>query len=257
MKNIKFVIIAIIIILSIALIAFDESKKTQNATVPKGYKLIWSEEFDKDLSNWSIITEDAKNAPVHNGSVLLTAFYKSSGDYISRSLIESKFSFKYGIIEFRGRLSYVPGVDNELWLMPTSGEHSPEIDVLERPGRYAWCVNSIMYGDNVWDTNFDDVTGKTCKNTNDGNYHIYALKWEPDVIIWYIDGVERWRAKEQWVSNANVPMKIDMGLCADKDKGCYIGNFGDNVDNFDLLPTDFAIDYIRIYQKLPKFELPD
>ena len=249
MKNVNITVVAIII-LSIVLIAFDhnhENKKTQNSTVPVGYKLVWNDEFDTNMNNWIVTTNNWENAPIDNGSVLLTANYLSVQDYISRVQVESKYSFQYGYIEARGRLSYVYGVSNDLWLMPADGGSSPEMDILERPGKVDWCLHSLMYDNGVWDSNYAHG-GYECSITNDGQYHIFGMLWEPDKIVFYVDGVEKWRAQDTWVSHFNVPMHIDMALCSDINVGCKYQGMGDATNPNDL-PTNFAVDYVRVYQK--------
>lgn len=253
MKNIIIVGIVIIILIVGLIIVFDnnyENKKTQNNIVPIGYKLVWNDEFDTNMDKWKLISENWENAPVDNGSVLLTAYYRPIQNYISRSSVESKYSFQYGYIEFRGRLSYVYGVANDLWLMPADGELSPEMDILERPGKVDWCLHSLMYNNGIWDSNYPNSQKCT---TSDGQYHIFGMLWEPDKIVFYVDGVERWRAQQSWLSHFNVPMNIDMALCSDINVGCKYQGLGDATDPNDL-PTDFAIDYVRVYQKHSNIE---
>ena len=50
------------------------------------------------------------------------------------------------------------------------------------------------------------------------------------------------------MSHFDVPMQIDMALCADLNIGCRYQGMGDKT-NPDDLPTDFAVDYVRVYQK--------
>lgn len=232
----------------IVLILLDshyENKNVQNSTIPVGYKLVWNDEFGTNMDKWVIITEDWNNAPIDNGSVLLTAYYKAEQNYISRSHVESKYSLKYGYIEFRARPSYVFGVSSDLWLMPADGSISPEIDILERPGKIDWCLNSIMYGNNIWGSNYPKT--QQC-STSDGEYHIFSLLWEPDKIIWYVDGVQRWKAPPSFIHYFDVPMKIDMAMCSDINVGCRYQGMGDATDPKNL-PTDFTVDYVRVYQK--------
>lgn len=221
--------------------------KYVSISVPSGYRLVWNDEFGNGLSKWNIITESSKNAPVHDGNVYMTAYYKQRQDYISRSQIESKYSFKYGYIEFRGKLSYVYGVANDLWLMPADEKSSPEIDILERPGKADWCLHSVMYGNGIWDSNYARE-GYEC-STSDGGYHTFGLLWEPDNMSFFVDGVLRWQAQQSWLRNFNVPMKINMALCSDIDVGCKYQGMGD-ATNPKNLPTNFAVDYARVYQRV-------
>ncbi|WOO40098.1 glycoside hydrolase family 16 protein [Rubellicoccus peritrichatus] len=80
--------------------------------------------------------------------------------------------------------------------------------------------------------------------TNDG-WHTYGMLWEPDRLVWYIDGIK----KGEWHSDAiaNVPCYIlvtmPMGKLATKEVA------------LEQLPTSWDIDYIRVWQQADRVTL--
>jgi beta-glucanase (GH16 family) len=100
------------------------------------------------------------------------------------------FSFTYGYVEARARVPKGAGLWSALWMLPTSRESEPEIDIFE------------VIGDNP-DTAYmtlhyiKDGQDKQRKFNYRGSsfaegWHTFGLLWTPDVIIWFVDGAPRW-----------------------------------------------------------------
>jgi beta-glucanase (GH16 family) len=62
--------------------------------------------------------------------------------------------------------------------------------------------------------------------------------WQPDRLVWYIDGVERYRTSD------HVPAE-PMYLIANLAVG---GNWPGAPDNTTVFPADLEIDYIAVWQ---------
>ncbi len=71
------------------------------------------------------------------------------------------------------------------------------------------------------------------------SYHTYAVDWQPNEIVWYVDGVERFHVTE------NVP-SVPMYILANLAVG---GDWPGNPDATTPFPSYMDIDYIRVYQK--------
>ena len=72
-------------------------------------------------------------------------------------------------------------------------------------------------------------------------FHTFAVDWEPDHIIWYVDGVERRRI------TANIPTQ-PMYLVANLSVGAP-GSWAGPPSRYTVFPAQYKIDYIRVYQR--------
>jgi beta-glucanase (GH16 family) len=81
-------------------------------------------------------------------------------------------------------------------------------------------------------------------------FHIYAVDWEPGLIIWYIDGVERSRSTFRLPpGRVNPPdYRGDMHIILNLAVG---GGYVDQLLPPDAsLPAAMQVDYVRVYQKV-------
>ena len=112
-----------------------------------------------------------------------------------------KFSQKYGYFEARIKIPSATGTFPAFWLFHErrawEGTQRTEIDVMENLGHAPWYIyNSFHYFKNVTssysgDANFikPKPSGQIYTGTDySENFHVYAVKWTPGRVIWYIDG---------------------------------------------------------------------
>ena len=153
-----------------------------------------------------------------------------------------RFSFQYGLVEIRAKLPGGKGIWPALWLLPSSRKSKPEIDIMEVLGDAPKRLEMHYH--------YIDVTGKelstgqaakTADLTKD--WHVYGLRWAPDAIVWYLDGVEKWR-----YSNAANISREDMYLLMNLAVG---GNWPGAPDKKTRFPAEFLIDYVRVWQREP------
>src|SRR5206468_3266630 len=118
-------------------------------------------------------------------------------------------------------------------------ESRPEIDAME------------MLGDstNVQHMNFHYVrpdgrrgdAGLTWTGPDfSAGWHTFGVDWEPSAIVWYVDGVERWR-----FTDASVIPHESMYLLANLAVG---GSWPGAPDGSTPFPSSFDVDYIRVWQ---------
>ena len=80
-------------------------------------------------------------------------------------------------------------------------------------------------------------------------YHTFAVEWQPDKIVWYIDGIQYHQATpadvapNQWVFNHPFYMLLNVAVG---------GNFGGAVGPDTTFPQEMLVDYVRLYQADPK-----
>lgn len=112
-----------------------------------------------------------------------------------------KFSQKFGYFEARIKIPSATGTFPAFWLLHekqvAEGTQRTEIDVMENLGHAPWYIyNSFHYFKNVTESHFGDAnfikpqpSGQIYTGTDySEDFHVYAVKWTPGSVIWYIDG---------------------------------------------------------------------
>jgi len=148
-----------------------------------------------------------------------------------------RFSQEYGWFEIRAKFPAGKGYWPAFWLLPETKAWPPEIDVLEILGHE---MNKV-YMTNHW----KDDAGKHQQNGGSWvgpdfgkDYHVFAVDWRPDVIIWYVDGIERYRSDRGVPSG---PFYVIANLAVG-------GEWPGSPDAKTVLPGYMDIDYIRVYK---------
>ncbi len=104
---------------------------------------------------------------------------------------EGKFSQKYGYFEVRAKLPSTFGTAPTIWLMNFSKTPTEEIDIVEVSGREKGLqvVQNVHWGDQ------ENYNYHTLSDGDSGSkYRNYGVLWEPNQIVWYIDGQEVFRS---------------------------------------------------------------
>jgi|GEM_PF-674660 len=178
-------------------------------------------------------------------------------EFLSGALsTHDRFQFIYGYTEGRFKVSGAPGALSSFYLYHRyAGEgvnhHAPEIDIVEFLGENPFgdedAFQTYHYGDpNTKITRsaptmaYEKPDGGTY--AADGEWHTFGVLWEPQLVIWYIDGVEVKRLFGPQVSRQ--PMTVINYLVA----GSGWAPTPD-ITNQDLFPLQFEADYIRVYQR--------
>lgn len=243
-----------------------------NGSVPSGYKMVFSDEFNKynlDNNKWNskyrwgpgwiingekqyyvdrINNPDFGHSPFEfdGNHMTITAVktpehLRSSANwqpYLSGALTTyNKFKTKYGYVEMRAKLPKGKGLWSAFWLLHQhDNNRRPEIDVMEYIGDQPNKVFNTYHNWNQRLTPTYEVPGPDYSQ----DFHTYAVKWEPGKITWYVDGKER-----NSHSNGNVAAE-EMYLLVNLAVG---GSWPGDPDGNTQFPARFKIDYIRAYQK--------
>ena len=185
---------------------------------------------------------DPNNVLVENGLLRLKVQDKPShGKKYTSAVITSygKFAQKYGYFEGRFRIPMGKGFWPAFWMLPYPQHWPPEIDIFETIRddpqihmNYHWSNPGHKSRGQRW--------------TEDGfsysrDFHTYGLLWEPDQIVWYIDGVERARFTEaRVIVNEPMYLLINFGIDARWPGPC---------DATTPFPSYYECDAIRVYQR--------
>ncbi|RAK58379.1 hypothetical protein DJ021_00415 [Phenylobacterium hankyongense] len=151
-------------------------------------------------------------------------------------LISSQPSFTqtYGYFEMRAKLPRGKGVWPAFWLLPADLEWPPEIDVMESVGDPAK-VYVTAHSKTV-------KAEGTAVDVSPDAFHTYAVSWDRDQLIWFVDGRE--------VKRQPTPpdMHKPMYLLANLALG---GDWAGQPDATTPFPAQLSIDYIRAYRFAP------
>jgi beta-glucanase (GH16 family) len=172
-------------------------------------------------------------------------------EYTSASLITlNKASWQYGRVEVRAKLPQGQGVWPAIWMMGTNiGQVGwpacGEIDIMEFVGHTPNTVYANIHYSK--DGRHKSGGGKIDANQPFGNFHIYAIEWYPDRMEYFFDDNKYFtydlkQADEKGENPFRKPQYLLMNLALGGDWG---GKIDDNI-----LPQQYLIDYVRVYQKV-------
>ncbi len=178
-------------------------------------------------------------------------------EFLSGALsTHDRFQFIYGYTEGRFKVSDVEGALSSFYLYHRyAGNgvnfHAPEIDIVEYLGENPFgdedAFQTYHFGDpNTGITrsaptmSYQKPDGGTYGDSDE--WHTFGVLWEPQLVIWYIDGVEVKRLFGPQVSRQ--PMNIINYLVA----GSAWAPTPDITDESQF-PIQFEADYIRVYQR--------
>ncbi|MGH1489996.1 MAG: family 16 glycosylhydrolase [Acidimicrobiales bacterium] len=252
---------------------------------PAGWDMVWSDEFNEPAGsppnpdNWTheigdvtpdgkngwgneelqYYTDDPANAATDGDGNLVITLAEADGslecyygpcEYTSARLLSwQKAEFAYGRIESRLQVPQGSGIWPAFWTLGTDIDRNPwpaagEIDIMEFVGRLPNEIFGTIHGpgyngggsfSGIYDFGqpvFDD-------------YHTFTVEWEPNLITWYVDGIQYHQATpadvapNPWVFEKPFFLLLNLAVG---------GNFGGPVGEDATFPQSYAIDYVRVYQ---------
>lgn len=178
---------------------------------------------------------------IGNGLLKIRATATSQFGYeYTSGIIQTQTSFgqQYGNFQMRARLPRGQGLWPGFWLLPVSKSYPWEIDVFELLGHEP----QTIYLTHHW----RDAEGEHRKQqiTYSGpdfseEFHTFEVIWNAHEIVWYVDKVEQFR------TSRGVPQE-PMFILANLAVG---GSWSGSPDESTPFPSDYEIDYIRVYQQ--------
>lgn len=154
----------------------------------------------------------------------------------------SSFHFTYGFVEARFKVVAGNGLWPAFWMLASNKGAWPveEIDIMEQlghdPNRAYMAIHwpsgggSQQSGCNYVISNFTTA------------WHTFGIDWQANSVIWYIDGVQRcsYNTAENIPST---PMFMILNFAVGD-----VGSWPGPIDSSTLFPSDFTIDYVRVWQ---------
>jgi beta-glucanase (GH16 family) len=156
--------------------------------------------------------------------------------------LRSKLAQQYGYFEWRMKIPPGQGLWPAIWLLKEADDTGwHEIDVMEATGAEPTRVYmTLHYG--PLDALQHDLSNFAAPGFDlSTDFHVFGLEWNPDSIVWTIDGVEVKRHTGDGVQN--VPLRIQMNLAIG---GGLVGP----PDSDTHFPAAFEIDYVRVYSRV-------
>jgi len=268
-----FLIIIITTLLSGLLAACGSSLTGANSTPvvpPEGWTLIWQDEFEADKinpANWTydlggwgwgngeaqFYTSRPENARLENGMLVIEARqekYESSYYTSARLKTQGLQEFQYGRIEARLKVPVGAGLWPAFWMLGNdfNGSNWPdcgEIDIMEYLGKEPDLIMGTVHGPGYSGAlGFSKWHRQTFNIADD--FHTYAIEWSPDQIDWFFDGVKYHTVtrsdvgEREWVFDHPFFLLLNLAV-----GGQLPGPVG--LDT--VFPTQFLVDYVRVFQK--------
>ncbi len=253
----------------------DDPSPASGGSVPAGYSLVFSDEFNGgsiDSNKWNTRYRWGPNWVINNeqqyyvdslgnpgfghspfefdGNNMTINAIRTPGHlwgsansqpWLSGALTTfGKFKMRYGYVEMRARLPAGQGLWPAFWLLHQHDhDRRPEIDVVEMLGGNPNTVYQTYHYYDNW--TLRSTPSFEVNNTNyASDFHTYGMKWEPGRIVWYVDGQETNRFEDGNVSWEEMYLLVNLAVG---------GAWGGNADGNTPSPSRFSIDYIRAYQR--------
>ena len=258
---------------------------------PASWQLVWSDEFNGaagkapnanvwgneigdgtayGITGWGndeleYYTPGGANAAADgNGNLVITTqeadgslqcYYGPCKYTSARLLTKNRFEVAYGRVEARVKVPRGAGLWPAFWMLGTdidrvSWPMSGEIDIMENVGRLPNQVFGTLHGPGYSGGNSYGKVLDLGKPVAD-DFHTFAVEWQPDKIIWLLDGApyftatpaDPFLAGKQWVYNHPFYMLLNVAVG---------GNFGGAVSPDTIFPQQTLVDYVRLYQAAPE-----
>lgn len=248
--------------------------------VPEGYVLVWNDEFDNgefprkdwvaeewdpgrvnnELQTYTVFPADGgKTLEIKEGKLNINCYKGEDGKiYSARINAKPDTGWLYGYFESRIKLPSGKGTWPAFWMMPSNvdWETNPwpkcgEIDIMEEVGVDPNRVSSSLHTMNYNHTIGTQKTHEMEREGAEGDFHIYALEWDENGMITYVDGIPQLSVTKEEMGDDHdswpfvYPFYPILNLAWGGDWGGYKG-----VDE-SALPVTMEVDYVRIYEKRP------
>jgi beta-glucanase (GH16 family) len=144
------------------------------------------------------------------------------------------FAQMYGRFEIRCRMPVGRGLEPKFWLLPLTGE-IPEIDVFDAVGSEP---TKALFGNKWGDEKTErSYSGSYPVGDLSADFHVVAIEWDKEKIVWFVDGKERFRSVD---GVPHQPMYLAISLAI----GGLQARYPDEDTKF---PAVFDIDYVRVF----------
>jgi beta-glucanase (GH16 family) len=278
-----------LILITTSIVTAQQADLSANSNPEAGYKLVWSDEFNKDgrpdPNNWTyergfVRNQELQwyqpdNAKCQNGLLIIEGRrqrkenprYRADArdwrqsreyaEYTSSSLTTRRLhSWMFGRFEMRGRIDTHPGLWPAFWTLGIEGPWpaNGEIDIMEYY-RGVLLANAAWAGENrraaLWDDSRKPITEFNDPNWSQ-KFHIWRMDWDADSIKLYVDDLLLNQVDLKKTINKNGDGKNPFHQPHYIILNLAIGGTSGGDPSNTKFPAKFEVDYVRIYQKQTK-----
>jgi beta-glucanase (GH16 family) len=194
-------------------------------------------------------TDRSDNVIVEGGLLKIIAKkenYMGSGYTSARMLTEGKFDFTYGRVEVKAKLPFGEGTWPAIWMLGSSirtvgWPACGEIDIMEHWGYNQGVVQSALHTPSSYGSTIND--GSQTLNDVSTEFHVYAVDWDEDEIVFSVDGVVHYTYSPTVKNNDTWPFTANQFLILN----VAMGGSWFTIDP-DFTESSMEIDYVRVYQ---------
>lgn len=253
----------------------------------EGMQLVFEEQFDGELDRtvWDTTADtpvrrggywDPAQCYTQDGNLIIRTEYKEDGAYgpgwytgTCRSIGLKEFT--YGYFEVRCKAPAAEGIWSAFWMQSENmrgvtdgGKSGAEIDIMESPyyndpkmpaEKYRNTTMHTIHVDGYGEEHSSRISKQyAVQNDMYNEFNTYGLLWTEDEYIFYINGQETWRTK--WgVSQVPEYLWLSVEIAGETDSAnpanpdnrfTFSGDIRNNPEG--AFPTDFVVDYVRVYQ---------
>lgn len=160
---------------------------------------------------------------------------------------------RYGYFEARMKLPTAPGIWPAFWLMPDRGPQAGEqwrrqstkdggmeVDIMEHLTRWGpYRYHIAAHWDGYAKEHKSIGTSNIYLRPDAEGYFTSGLLWLPGLLVFYVNGEEVGRWENPLVGDVQAVVKFTLP----------IGGWDNNPLDDKTLPTDFVIDYVKVWQR--------
>ncbi len=232
--------------------ALDAAKWFHQTQLPAGGS--W---FNGELQHYTNRTD---NSEVSNGTLKIKAKRENFSDQgfaksFTSARLNSKFAFTYGRVEFRAKLPGGVGTWPAFWTLgkninetgaywqtqgfgTTNWPACGEIDVMEHWGNNPNYVQSAMHTPSSYGSTIN--LGGQSVSTALTEFHVYSMEWNPNRIIFKVDGVPHYTYNPSVKNASTWPFTTDQYLLMNLAIQPSI--------SASFSQAELEVDYVRIFQ---------
>lgn len=251
-------------------------------SVPAGFELVWSDEFDTDglpdPAKWKYDTSRnergwfnnerqyyaanrPKNSRVEGGNLILEAHqedlasarfpdFGGQGYSSARLITQGLGDWTYGFFEIRAKLPCGRGTWPAIWMLPSDPDvvwpAGGEIDIMEHVGFEPGVIHHSIH---TTAFNFSRGTQKTTSHEVPDAckaMHKYQLLWAPEMMLFAVDDQPKFLFRKESDKQARWPFDKPQHLLLNiAVGGTWGGQKGIDPAAF---PARMEIDYVRVFQ---------
>ena len=241
----------------------DNSKWFHQTFIPNGWG--W---FNGELQHY---TDREDNSYVQNGYLHIVAKDETYTDPVqgitkqyTSARLNSKFAFTYGRVEARAKLPEGVGTWPAIWMLgkninetgaywqtqgfgTTGWPECGEIDIMEHWGSNQNYIQSALHTPSSYGATVNH--GGLMANDVSNTFHIYAMEWTADEIIFSLDGVPYYTYSPSPQNMSTWPFIADQYI--------LLNVAIQNSIEPSFTESEMVLDYIRVYQQGSSSETTD